>query len=165
MKSRIILIALVLSVLLPLNGFAQLKSNSKMPDFTSILSQPVGGFFDNLLDPSKFHMSHSFTMSFGMAGGAQMLQNSYVNTMFFQLSDNMRLTTNLGVMATPYHTFGNNSYLNKPVFFGGAQLDYKISDNTRLMFRIESSPYNNYYGYNRFDNRSLWMNNQSQFSQ
>jgi len=163
MKYKIILIALVLSFAFPMSGIAQLKSNSKLPDFTSILAQPTSGFFDNLLDPSKFHMSHSLSMSFGMAGGAQMLQNSYVNTMFFQFSDKVQLTTNIGVMSTPYHTFGDNSYLNKPVFFGGAQLDYKLSDNTSLMFRIESSPYNRYSGYNSFDNRSLWMGNQNLF--
>jgi len=168
MKYKIILVAVVLGFAIPINGFAQLKSNSKLPDFTTILAQPAAGFLDSFLDPSKFHMSHSFSMSFGMAGGAQILQNSYVNTMFFQISNNLHLTTNIGIMSTPYHTFGDNSYLNKPVFFGGAQLDYKISDNASLMFRIESSPYNRYSAYNgfynRYDNRDLWMNTQNKFS-
>jgi len=74
------------------------------------------------------------------------------------ISEKMVLRTNIGIMSSPYHSFGENSRFNKPMFFGGAELDYKITDKTRLMFRIESSPYQYYqpydrrYYFNRFEN-------------
>ena len=151
-------------LLIPCLAFAQLKKDSKQPDFTNILAKPENSFLMSFLDPSKFQMNHSFSMSFGAGGGQQMLQNAYVNTMFFQFSENLTLTTDLGIMQTPYHTFGENSSVSNPQFFGGAQLNYKISDKSFLQLRFESVPYNyfnsrnNYYDpfyrSNLFDNRN-----------
>jgi hypothetical protein len=87
-----------------------------------------------------------------MGGGAQMLQNSYLNTMLFNLSENLTLRTDLGILQTPYHTFGESSSLNDPHFFGGAALEYRISKNAFLQLNFESLPYgtyNNSYYYNR----------------
>ncbi|KAA3616944.1 MAG: hypothetical protein D8M58_04905 [Calditrichaeota bacterium] len=147
--------------LIPFLAFGQLKKDTKKPDFTNILAKPADSFLLGFLDPSKFQMNHSFNMSFGMGGGQQMLQNAYINTMFFQFSDNLTLSTDIGIMQTPYHTFGQNSSLNNPQFFGGAQLDYKISENSHLQLRFESVPasyfnqrnqfYNPFYRSNYFD--------------
>ncbi len=139
-------------ILVPIFASAQFKKDTKKPDFTSILVQPAESFLFSFLDPSKFKMSHSFNMSFGMGGGQQLFQNAYINTMFFQFSDNLSLTTDLGIMQTPYHTFGKNSSLNNPQFFGGAQLNYKISDDSFLQLRFESLPANSYNGYNNYYN-------------
>ena len=104
-------------------------------------------------------------MSFGMAGGAQMLQNAYLNTMHFQLSEDLLLTTDLGILSTPYHTFGKNSFLDNPQFFGGAQIDYKISENSSLKLRFESNPFG-YYPYgNRYMNPFYNPNNLNGFSE
>lgn len=133
-------------LLIPFLAFAQLKKDTQAPDFTNILTKPADSFLLGFLDPSKFQMNHSFSMSFGMGGGQQMLQNAYINTMFFQFSENFTLTTDLGIMQTPYHTFGENSSLNNPQFFGGAQLNYKISEHSHLQLRFESVPVN-YFNY------------------
>jgi len=144
-------------LLIPFLAFAQLKKDSKKPDFTNILAKPGDSFLMSFLDPSNFQMSHSFNMSFGMGGGQQMLQNAYINTMFFQLSEDLTLTTDLGIMQTPYHTFGENSSLSDPQFFGGAQLNYKISENSFLKLRFESVPYNYFNQYNNRYHRSSFF--------
>lgn len=149
MKSRLSSISLII-LLVPLLAMAQLKEQTKAPDFSSILEQPANSFLFGLLDPSKVHMNHTLSMSFGMAGGQQMLQNSYLNTMLFNLSDKVTLRTDLGILSTPYHTFKSNS-LDKPQFFGGAELNYQVSDNAFIQLRFESVPYTNYY-YNGFYN-------------
>lgn len=155
MKYRISVTLFFLLIAIPFMLCAQLKKDSKQPDFTSILSKPAESYLFGLMDPSKFQMSHQFSMSFGMAGNAQMLQNTYVNSMNFLLSEDLMLTTDLGIMSTPYHTFGENSFLNTPQFFGAAELNYKISDQSFLKLRFEKSPYGYYspYGYdNRYYN-------------
>ena len=146
MRKNTTLITLFITFILPLSLFAQLKKDTVQPDFTSVLSKPADYFLLDFSDPSKFQMSHSFSMSFGMGGGNQVLQNTYMNTMSFQLSESMSLTTNLGILSTPYHTFGEKNSLSDPQFFGGAELSYQISEKSSLHFRFESSPYG-YYNY------------------
>ena len=147
MKRKLMLIA-VTFLTVPLLAFGQLKKDTKLPDFSDIITKPANNFLLNFSDPTKFQMSHSFSMSFGMSGNQQMLQNSYINTMFFNLSDGLTLRTDLGILSTPYHTFGDKSSLNDPQFFGGAELNYQVSENTFIQLRFDSLPYTGYYnGY------------------
>lgn len=158
MKRQLIQLAFFIMLVIPFLAFGQLKKDSKTPAFVDVLSKPADAYLLNLSDPSKFQMNHTFSMSFGMSGHSQMLQNSYINTMHFLLSDDLTLRTDLGIMSTPYHTFGENSSLNDPQFFGGAELEYRFSKNSSLQLRFESLPYsyyyNNYYNsmyYNSFN--------------
>jgi len=152
MKSKLSSIFIAF-LFIPLLAFGQLKKDTKLPDLSSVLAKPVNNFLLNFSDPSKFQMNHTLSMSFGMAGNSQMLQNSYLNTMLFNLSDKITLKTDIGILSTPYHTFGENSSLNNPRFFGGAELSYQISENSYIQLRFDSLPYNNYYnGYNRYNN-------------
>jgi hypothetical protein len=151
MKSKLFSV-LIVFMLMPLFAFGQLKKDTKMPDISQVISQPANNFLLNFSDPSKFQMHHTLSMSFGMAGKSQMLQNSYLNTMLFSLSDDLTLRTDIGILSTPYHTFGENSGLNDPRFFGGAELNYKISENSSIQLRFDSLPYSGYYNYyNRYN--------------
>lgn len=144
MKKQISVTIFFLVVLMPFLAFGQLKKDTKTPAFVDVISKPAETYLLNFTDPSKFQMNHTLSMSFGMAGGAQMLQNSYLNTMLFNLSDNVTLRTDLGIMSTPYHTFGENSSVNDKQFFGRAELQYKLSKNSSLLLRFESLPYGMY---------------------
>ena len=150
MKSTLSTIIVAL-LILPLVAFGQLKKDTKLPDISDVISKPVNNFLLNFSDPSKFQMNHTLSMSFGMSGGNQILQNSYINTMLFNLSDKVTLRTDLGILSTPYHTFGEKSSLNDPQFFGGAELNYQVSENSFIQLRFESVPYSSYY-YNGFYN-------------
>ncbi len=149
-----IVVFLLVSFAIPALSFGQLKKDADQPDFSSIVAQPTNNFLLDFIDPGKIRMNHSFSASFGMGGGQQMLQNAYMNSMYIQLSENVMLSTNLGIMSTPYHTFGESSFLDQPQFFGSAQLDYKISENAGLSLRFEKAPYTtNSMFYNGFDRR------------
>lgn len=141
MKKFSILIVFAVIFTLPVLSYAQLKSDTYQPNISNVLKSPGQDFLFGLLDPSKMHMHHSFSMSYGTMGGNGLMLGSYMNTMLYQITDNLKLRTNLGIMTSPYHTFGAQSPLNKPQFFGGAQLDYKINDNMNVMLRIDSAPY------------------------
>ncbi|RMH61380.1 MAG: hypothetical protein D6677_11960 [Calditrichaeota bacterium] len=152
MKKTYICLLLVF-MLAPLTLQAQLKKDTHKPDFTTFLVQPRMPSLFSWLDVDKIRMQHQVSMSFGSGAGGQLLQNAYINSMYIPFTENLTLQTQIGVMATPYHTFGANSTLNKARFFGSAQLNYKISENTAIMFRVEKNPYgyggyyNSPYGY------------------
>jgi hypothetical protein len=149
---RILSINFIALLLIPFLAFAQLKKDTKLPDISDIIAKPASNFLFDFSDPSKFQMNHTLSMSFGMAGNSQLLQNSYLNTMLFSLSDNLTLRTDIGILSTPYHTFGKNSSLNDPQFFGGAELNYQISENSFIQLRFDSLPYSSYYNnyYNNY---------------
>jgi hypothetical protein len=133
----------------------QLKKDLVQPDFSNVLTQPThpNSLF-SFIDPSKLHMSHSISMSYSTFGGKSVLMNSYVNTIDYQINDQLFLRTNLGIMASPYNTLPNNSFLNNQQFFGGAELNYKPDQNTVFTLRFDSMPYN-YYRSSYWDSRFI----------
>lgn len=151
------IVVLGLAVLLPNESRAQLKSSASNPNISSVLSTPYNGSLFGFLDPSKLQMHHSFSMSYGSGFGQGMMLSSYMNTIDYQISEKLFLRANLGIMSSPYNTYGENFYLNKPKFFGGATLKYQINDKTSMMLRIDTAPYYYYrptlgeYYYNRFE--------------
>jgi hypothetical protein len=141
-----ILICIILFVgLVPIGSIAQLKKDAVTPKFNEILAKPNSDFLFGLLDPSRMHMSHVFSMSYGAFGSQGVMLNTYVNTIDFQISDRMNLRTNFGIMASPYHTLGENFYFNEPRFFGGAMLNYRVTDNSNIIFQFQVTPYQYFY--------------------
>ena len=156
MKIYLFIVAFFVVILLnPQKDYAQLKKYDKGPRISDVLTRPGSGLF-SFISSDKFHMSHSISTSYSAFGsGGGMMLNSYVNTIDMKLSDNLFLRTNIGIMSSPYNTFGDNFFLNKPQFFGGAELKYDFSDNSSLLFKVDYSPYNrNYYSpfYSPYNN-------------
>ena len=151
MKQSKYLVFLIL--IIPALLFGQLKKDLIQPDFSNVLTQPThpNSLF-SFIDPSKLHMSHSLSMSYSAFGGNSVLMNTYVNTIDYQINDQLSLRTNLGIMASPYNTLPNNSFLNNQQFFGGAELNYKPDSNTIFTLKFESVPYN-YYRSSFWDSR------------
>ncbi len=136
----------LLFIFIPVAGFSQLKKDVEKPDFTTMLSKPSTDFLFGFLDPNKMHMNHSFSMSYSTMAGEGMMLNSYTNMINYQYSENLLLTTELGLLTSPYNTYQDESDLGKPKFFGGAELTYKMSENSSLSLKVESKPY---YMYTR----------------
>ncbi|MEJ2054143.1 MAG: hypothetical protein P8X42_09510 [Calditrichaceae bacterium] len=141
-----------------INARAQLKKDTDKPNISSVLTMPDNNFLLGFLDPSKIDMHHSFSMSYTGFGGQGMMLNTYMNTIDFQLSKNLLLETNIGLMNSPYNSFGEDFYLNDTKLFGGARLKYNINEKSSLQLQFDYSPY--YYPYqtlgsyrfNNFDN-------------
>jgi hypothetical protein len=129
---------LILAFLVTIPGLshAQFKRNVGQPNISGILNNNQNDLFLGLFDPSRMHMHHSFSLSYGGFGGNSMMLSSYINFMDYQISDNLFLQTNLGIMSAPYHTFGEKTDLNKPKIFGGARLEYKMSDHSSIMLQF-----------------------------
>ncbi|MHB2150614.1 hypothetical protein ACX8XP_16290 [Calditrichota bacterium LG25] len=139
-KLQVILFVIVFFIMtLPLS--AQFRNQPTQPNISTILSNPQPSLFSGFLNPDKLQMHHSVSMSFGAMGGQSMMLSSYMNTIDYQFSDKLWLRANIGIMSSPYNTFGQEFYLNKPQFFGGAQLHYKISENSKITLEFNSAPF------------------------
>jgi hypothetical protein len=146
-------ITLVL-LILPALSIAQLKTNVTKPNISERLeTSKSNDAFVGFLDPSRFRMSHSLSMSYMSFGGGGAVVNSYINTLHYKFSEDLFLTTNIGIMNTPYSTLPGNENQNGYEFFGGAELKYFPTEKSAIYLRIEKSPgiysgnyYNNPYG-------------------
>lgn len=137
----------ILFLMLPESSSAQFRKDAGNPNISGILNVPGTDVLFGLIDPSRLNMHHSVNMSYGSFGSNGMMLSTYMNFMDYQVTDKLMIRTNLGVMTSPYNTMGDNFYLNKPRFVGGAQLEYKMSENSSVFFSIQSQPYYHYSNY------------------
>ncbi|HHJ53633.1 MAG TPA: hypothetical protein ENJ89_10595 [Caldithrix abyssi] len=148
MKNKLfVLTAFLLILSIPVSSWAQFKRDSGQPDFSSILGQGQSGLYLGFIDPEKMQIHHSFSMSYGAGAGYGMMLAAYMNTIDYQISEKLFLRTNLGIMTSPYNSFGKDSFLNKPQFFGGADLTYKINNNTKIHLGVHRTPFGYYDPY------------------
>ncbi|HFE65302.1 MAG TPA: hypothetical protein ENK14_12945 [Caldithrix sp.] len=146
---KFIIVAFIL--VLPMLCFAQFKSQATAPSISQQIAKPTSNFILGFLNPDKLQMHHNFSMSYMTFGGQGMMINSYLNTIDYQISKPLWLRLNLGVMNSPYNSFKNPA-LNNTQFFGGAELNYRPTENTHIKIGVDMRPgfyYNRYY--NPFD--------------
>ena len=137
------LLFIALLFLLPLSVSAQHKADGQAVDLKGRIGTPVSESIFGLFNPEKLNMSHSLSMSYMSFGGGGMMLNSYQNTLTYQLSSPFTLRLNLGLLNSPYNSFQDNPALNSTRFFGGAALEFRPSDKTRLSIGVDYMPYYN----------------------
>jgi hypothetical protein len=151
-----------LLIIIPALGFGQLKKNVGKPNISESLEYTT--FQDAMvgfLDPSRFTMGHSISMSYTAFGGGGAMINSYINTLNYKFSEELFLTTKIGIMNSPYNSLPGNSYLNDVEFFGGAELKWLPSKDSAIFIRFEKAPayynpgfyrgYRSPFGFNQSD--------------
>jgi hypothetical protein len=140
---KILRIICILILTMPVLGFGQLKKDVPTTNVSNTLI--TSAKYDNsllgLLDPARLQMHHSFSMSYMSLGGNGIMLNSYVNTIDYKFSDNLFLTTKLGLMASPVNNLPNKNMFNDTQFFGGAEIRYLPTENSSVILRFESVPY------------------------
>jgi len=159
---RIIIILLLGSSL----AFAQFKGQAEKPLNISgaILSDnPVSSLF-SFIDPSKFSMNHSISMSYSAFGSNGMALGVYTNQIAYKFNDKLNIEIETSLVNTPYNSLGqsftnsiNGIYLNK------AQINYRPTKDMSFSLRFSNSPFNYYnrysnygYGYSPFND--FWDN-------
>jgi len=146
MKSKFVLVLFVAFFSLPLIAFGQRKQDTKT-NFANALATPKVQDVVSLLglDPNKFSMSHSYSLSFGSIGGYGYNQGLYLNTMRYQLSDPLSFHLQLGIQ---HHPFGNqigDYQLQNSAFISSAGMEYKPADNFKLQLEFSQRPSSYYY--------------------
>ena len=134
-------------------GLGQLKSD--LSQNNAIFNNPVGSddSITSLFDPSRFSMTHSFSMSMLSMNSQSIGVASYTNNMNFLLRDNLQLHTYVTFMQ-PNMISSNtpNPYSNSQLYFNTA-LDYRPTENTH--FQVS---FGNYPMYSRYQTSPFQLN-------
>jgi hypothetical protein len=149
MKSKNFFAVLVLAMALPALAFGQMKEQSKPISFSQLLTHGLAapkGLAGLLgLNPHRFSVQHSYSLSYLSAGGNGYSQGLYLNTMSYQVSDPLSVSLQWGMMNQPLGAFGAAPLYQNGFFFSGANLEYKPSDKFSVGLQISSQPRSNYY--------------------
>ncbi|MFQ5824160.1 MAG: hypothetical protein ACE5JB_08915 [bacterium] len=160
MSYKKLIISILCLLLFPVFVFGQIKKEEKL-DMAQALTKPtklqtivslIG------LDPNRFTMSHSYSLSFTSFGGRSFSQGLYLNTMKYQLSNPITMYLQIGFLNQPFGGYGQKSPFNNKLFLSGAGFEFKPSDSFKLQFEYSQTPstiYSPYY-HNRFYHNRSW---------
>lgn len=148
MKNRFV-VFFVIVLAFPVLLFGQFKQDTKT-NFSKALSTPTVQSIVSLLglNPNKFSMSHSYSLSFSAMGGQGYNQGLYLNTMKYQLSEPLSFHLQLGVQHHPFSNQTGDSQFQNSAFVASAGMEYKPTDNVKLQLQFSQRP-SSYYTMNR----------------
>ncbi len=121
--------------------FAQLKKQENV-DMAKALTYPtkLQSIFGLIgLNPDKFSMSHSYTLSFTSVGGHSFSQGLYLNTMKYQLFNPLTMYLQIGFLNQPFGGIGQSPFGNK-LFLSGAGFEFKPSESFKVQFEYSQTP-------------------------
>jgi len=140
MKKSIVLYCLILSLIVYAVAVAQSENKQSNVLNNSQLFKKPAGFLDSLIDPSKFSMSHSYSLSYFSWGGKSFSQGLYLNTMNYQLSEPLFMQVRIGYVHQPFGIMNQSNGMNGKVFVQRALIEYKPSKNMRLTIDYQVNP-------------------------
>jgi hypothetical protein len=129
---------------------AQFKSQVEQESRVSegLMSQSAPQFFLGWFNPDKFHMRHSFDLSFTTFGNNSLSLGSYTNSMSYEFADNLMARTDISMSYSPYNNLpmvhGKKNDLSS-IYLSRAQLDYRPWENVLVQLQYRSLPYGSYY--------------------
>jgi len=133
-----------LIILLSVSSFAQYKSQvEELPTLEKAIQFPGSNNSNglNLLDPNRFFMnqSYSLSMGFGQTGTGSM--GMYMNNMSYILTSDLIVNARLGFVHNPLQ-MGNTmtGNLGQNLIYG-ADILYKPTENMRLKLSFDKRPY------------------------
>ncbi len=135
---RILIILLVLAV--AAGTYAQYRDESTPPSIKSRFTDPQSGLF-NIFDNPNLDMSHSFSMAFSSSSRGSVLQQMYMNSIRYRLSNPLSLNLRLGYLQQPYSSYEGGFTNDNGAFMGSANLMYRPAKNVFISFGISNIPY------------------------
>ncbi len=145
---KIALLTILLAIFVYSAGFAQMADDAELQSIkaNSLGLQPASKPF-SLIDLSRLHFSHSYSLSFFSGGGTSGSMGLYTGQIFYDISSSLSLNLKLGIAHNPGSVF-DRTQSSDAVFLPGARIDYHPSENFRI-----TAGFNTYYGnyYNPFE--------------
>jgi hypothetical protein len=156
MQSKNVKWLAVALVALPVLAFGQLKAQLKPQSFSQLLTQPQGLVGLIGLDPNRFSMQQSYSLSYMSLGGHDFSQGVYLNTMSYRFSEPLQVSLQWGVMNQPLSGLGVPSLYQNGIFLSGASVEYKPSRNLSIGVQYNRRPGGLWYrGYPYYDDSRL----------
>lgn len=140
-KTVLVLIAAIL--VLPAAASGQLKEKQSPPHFSRLLTagaQPRGLIGWLGLNPARFSMQQTYSLSYLSYGGRAFSQGIYLNTMEYQPADPLRLQVRWGLAHQPFAGAGIPGIYGSGLFFSGANVEYRPSSKVRIGLSFDSYP-------------------------
>lgn len=110
-------------------------------------------FLSSLLDPNRFSMHQSVSMSFESSPFGSVGLDMFTNTFQYRASDNLFISADVSAVYSPFSSFGNafQKQING-IYLTNARLDWKLGDNTFMRVEYNGGPAAGMYGYNPYYN-------------
>ena len=143
MKKRVTVSIFIIAIL-AVSALAQEAGN-----FPTALNEPSKSSF-SLLDPSRFHMSQSYSLSYSSSKYGSQSLGMYLNSIEYQISDPLKIQVDVAYLHNPGVLIGNNSnsYLSSDgKILPGVSLTWTPSKNTYIRFDYHQYYYNGYTIY------------------
>ncbi len=137
---KMVIFFLLLSFIVPVLVMAQSEDQQSNIISNSQVFRKPAGFLDSLLDPSKFSMSHSYSLSYFTMGGRSFNQGLYLNTMNYQFSDPLFMQVRIGYVHQPFGMMNQSNGENGKVFIQRAMIEYKPTENMKLTIDYQAYP-------------------------
>lgn len=156
MKYRGVIILAVSACLMASSALAQENlASSSIGNFNGApragdLLAPAKDAGFSLLDPSRFHISNSYSLSYFSGGGQSQSVGLYMSTIDYQLSRPLSLRVGIGYLHQPLGFLNSNASTVGNEILPNVRLDYRPSENFHFMvdyMTIPSSAYGNGYGW------------------
>lgn len=149
MKLRALLtVGAVLLVVAPVIALAQVNSGSSQSSVGVPPSGILGGAVSkpglSLLDPSRFHMRNSYTMSYFSSGGRQGSVGLYMSTLEYQLSRPLTVRIGLGYLHQPLGFVKNMGGPGEGRILPNVSLDFRPSDKFHFILDFRTIPTGEY---------------------
>lgn len=132
------------------SGRAQFKSQVEQESRVSegLMSQSAPQLFLGWFNPDKFHMRHTFDLSFTSFGNNAVSLGTYTNSMMYEFADNLQARTDVSMSYSPYNNLptlnGRKNDLSS-IYLSRAQLDYRPWENFLVQLQYRTLPYGGYY--------------------
>lgn len=149
MKNTIILVILV-------SMFAAAPLLAQRTDDLPLSGNPPAKSSFSLFDPSRLHMSQSYSISYLSSRYGSQSLGMYLNSLEYQISDPLKIRLDLAYLHNPGALFGNNnSSLGDGKILPGISVSWKPTKNLFFQFNYREVPVfrydNGYYPYYLYD--------------
>ncbi|MBN1895106.1 hypothetical protein JW906_11450 [bacterium] len=127
--------------------FSQGSSGQTKENAAGLRIRP-SGFMSALLDPAKFSMEQSYSVSFAASGSRSMNQGLYLNTLKYKFSDPLFAQVRIGYLHQPFGGSFAQNQTGGTLFVQNAMLRYKPTPNMTITLDYEQIPapfFNPYY--------------------
>jgi hypothetical protein len=146
MKIPNVLLVLALVLVMGGSASAQFKSQVEQESRLSggLVDQGSSSFFFGWFDPSKFHMRHSFDLSYQTFGGQGVSLGTYTNSMTYAFAENLNVRTDISMSYSPYNTLplqGGKKNDLSAIYLSRAEVNYRPWENFTVQLQYRQNPY------------------------
>ncbi len=139
---------------------AQFKTNVPTTRIKDSVARDQNNSLSSLLNSDRMSMHHSFSLGMASMGGFAASYGTYTNNLNYLINDKWSFSSRIDLVQPTSSPYPQGVNAINPMFFYGAKLNYKASENLNFSISMDNRPRyyrNNWglspYGYTAFPPR------------